>query len=297
MGAFLFLSSMISLFAPSNVNAQSDLDDSVDQGNSGVALTIANPTYSTATLIWVDQNGQNQTVGSIPARSESSIETSPGHLFLLQAGKTTSRYRVTDQRTQKIDLKQLAAAQKPKWLPGKKKRNPVQPGGPEAGDPAQNGVSVSKLTAAERQAALNFHNQVRAEVGVGGLAWSEQLAGVAQQWADHIAATGRMKHRPRSGAGASQFGENLAMGFDGSGGYTVSSGMHSWYQEKSTFRAGQAVTNGNLQAIGHYTQMVWAGSTQFGMGKAVIQSGPQRGWLIIVANYNPPGNYIGKTPY
>jgi len=280
-------------YTTQSANAQNNPNVSRDEGNFGAVLSISNPTNSAVTLIWVDHNGQNQPMGAIPAQNKVEMETTPGHLFLFRliTGQNL-QYRATAHRQQIVDLAQLAAAVQ---QPVRPNPMPVQPVAAPA--PAAGGVSVSKLTAAERQSALNLHNQVRAEVGVGQLTWSEQLAGVAQQWADHIAASGRMQHRPRSGAGASQFGENLAMGFDSSGGYTVISGINSWYQEKAAFRPGQTVSNGNLQAVGHYTQMVWKGSTQVGMGKAIIQTGPQRGWLIVVANYNPPGNFLGQAPY
>jgi len=41
---------------------------------------------------------------------------------------------------------------------------------------------------------------------------------------------------------------------------------------------------------GHFTQMIWRNSTELGMGMARDQTGK----VIIVANYNPPGNYIGQ---
>jgi hypothetical protein len=47
----------------------------------------------------------------------------------------------------------------------------------------------------------------------------------------------------------------------------------------------------------HYTQMVWQDTTEFGVGKAIIQTGEKKGWLIIVGNYNPTGNNYGKLPY
>jgi len=42
--------------------------------------------------------------------------------------------------------------------------------------------------------------------------------------------------------------------------------------------------------IGHFTQVVWKGSTELGIGKA---SG-RNGGTFVVANYNPPGNFGGQ---
>jgi pathogenesis-related protein 1 len=39
--------------------------------------------------------------------------------------------------------------------------------------------------------------------------------------------------------------------------------------------------------------MVWKETTHVGMGIAICKNGG----MIIVANYNPAGNYIGEKPY
>ena len=54
------------------------------------------------------------------------------------------------------------------------------------------------------QAMLDAHNAIRARVGVPPLVWSDQLAQVAQDWANHLIATGSFRHRPDN-----RYGENL----------------------------------------------------------------------------------------
>jgi hypothetical protein len=39
--------------------------------------------------------------------------------------------------------------------------------------------------------------------------------------------------------------------------------------------------------------MVWKNTTHVGVGIGVCKSGE----ILIVANYNPPGNYMGEKPY
>ena len=41
---------------------------------------------------------------------------------------------------------------------------------------------------------------------------------------------------------------------------------------------------------GHFSQLVWKSSNELGIGTAKSATGTK----IIVANYNPPGNYLGK---
>ena len=77
-------------------------------------------------------------------------------------------------------------------------------GGPSA-SPVQ-GQSPSSMP----QAMLEAHNVIRARVGVPPLVWSDQLAEVAQDWANHLIAMGGLSHRPNN-----RYGENI---------YTISGG-------------------------------------------------------------------------
>ena len=88
----------------------------------------------------------------------------------------------------------------------------------------------------------------------------------------------------------SLWGKNL---FGGGGrAYTALDAARDWYSEISKFHYG--VLNGsNWYASGHYTQMVWRNTTQVGMGQAVCSDGS----IVIVAEYDPPGNYMGQKPY
>jgi hypothetical protein len=38
-------------------------------------------------------------------------------------------------------------------------------------------------------------------------------------------------------------------------------------------------------------------TTEIGAGKAIIRAGERKGWLVIVCNYDPPGNITGEKPY
>ena len=60
-----------------------------------------------------------------------------------------------------------------------------------------------------------------------------------------------------------------------------------WYEEEGryNYRSAQFSTS-----TGHFTQVVWVGSTQMGAGKAVSSSGAQ----FVVARYSPAGNVRGK---
>lgn len=145
----------------------------------------------------------------------------------------------------------------------------------------------SKVPQAQAQPALDFHNAKRQAVGVGPLQWSTSLAGVAQNWANHLASTENcnLVHTQNN-----RYGENL---FGGSGmAFTALDAAQDWYSEIAKYHYG-VLTAANFAPTGHYTQMVWRSTTQVGMGQANCAGGA----VVIVAEYNPPGNVIGEKPY
>lgn len=46
--------------------------------------------------------------------------------------------------------------------------------------------------------------------------------------------------------------------------------------------------------MGHFTQVIWTGSTKVGCGQAASLG--KKGGVYTVCNYDPPGNYIGQFP-
>ncbi|MBS1681692.1 MAG: SCP-like extracellular [Bacteroidetes bacterium] len=156
--------------------------------------------------------------------------------------------------------------------------------------PQKTGSGVSQEDA---QAALDFHNKVRKDVGSPPLEWSEELAAYAQAWADNLAKNNNceMKHRPHDGSKWKQIhGENIFWGSASS--YNAKDASESWYSEIKDYKHGP-LTSGNWYATGHYTQLVWKNTKKVGIAQAVCSSGA----IIIVANYDPPGNYMGQKPY
>lgn len=174
---------------------------------------------------------------------------------------------------------------------------PAQPTTPPQSQPVPGNTggaisnTGSKMTAQEAQQMVAFHNQVRAEVGVGQVTWSPEIAQFAQQWADHLAQQGKFEHRPNN---QQKYGENLAAG--SSPNYRPIEGAQGWYGEKNLYPP-RAPFSVQLLPAGHYTQMVWRQTTQIGAGKAVCTRGQYKGWTIVVCNYNPRGNMQGQPAY
>ncbi|MEZ4365074.1 MAG: CAP domain-containing protein [Kofleriaceae bacterium] len=160
------------------------------------------------------------------------------------------------------------------------------PTGPAAG--ATPGVRVvgddvgatgpDSAPAGEPAAILTAHNRYRAAHCVPPLAWSAELAAVAQRWANHLRDAGcAFEHS------GDKYGENLAAGTTGYLG--AESSVDMWYREIELY---DFARGGFSMQTGHFTQVVWRGTTQVGCGSA--QCGGMTTW---VCNYDPPGNWEG----
>ncbi|MFC0518057.1 CAP family protein [Mucilaginibacter angelicae] len=145
-----------------------------------------------------------------------------------------------------------------------------------------NDTTGAWISAGDAQKVLDHHNMARKEVGVSPLTWSKELAAYAQQWADHLASTKTFSHRQNR-----KYGENIFMG---SGNYTPLDASLDWYSEKKGYTYSKIGGGGST---GHYTQMIWKKTTEVGVGVAIADNGD----IYVVANYSPPGNYIGEFPY
>lgn len=157
----------------------------------------------------------------------------------------------------------------------------------------------STLTAAEVAELVSFHNRARQEVGTAPVKWSPELAAFAQAWADELARTGTFKHRTHEpGPWQQKYGENIAFTRGEPPEVVVLKGAEMWYGEKKEYTPGTPIpADFSTFKAGHYTQMVWRDTTEIGAGKATIRTGDLKGAVVLVCNYNPPGNFIGKTPY
>jgi len=132
------------------------------------------------------------------------------------------------------------------------------------------------------------HNKYRSEVGAPNLRWSAELAASAQRWANQLAVLRQLKH-----SGTPGLGENLAFGTEGR--MSLAQLIDLWANEKQHFEDGafpDVSANGDWRSVGHYTQMVWKGTTEVGCG--IASSG---GNEYLVCQYSPQGNVAGEKAY
>jgi uncharacterized protein YkwD len=132
--------------------------------------------------------------------------------------------------------------------------------------------------------ALTAHNAIRSKVGVPPLAWSDELASVAQQWANKLLAANAFQHSEDD-----RYGENLYR-ISGPGATSSPSDVvKAWAAEYVYYRYANNTCTG---ICGHYTQIVWKETKAVGCG--VARNAEHEIW---VCNYAPFGNIIGERPY
>ncbi len=100
--------------------------------------------------------------------------------------------------------------------------------------PVTNSGTGSALSVKEADDFVKYHNRVRTEVGSPPVKWSSTLARFAQQWANHIAETGEITHRPSDGEWAQKYGENWAIG---TGDFDALSAAAFWEDEKTVLHS------------------------------------------------------------
>jgi hypothetical protein len=142
-----------------------------------------------------------------------------------------------------------------------------------------------------QQRILAAHNLERDDVGVQPMRWNASLAADAQQWADHLAQTGRFEHAPENRRAPE--GENLWAGTKGY--FSPEAMVNAWVREKRYFKPGtfpDNSTTGRVEDVGHFTQLAWRNSRE--VGCAVAAGGRED---ILVCRYSQAGNWIGEQPF
>ena len=136
---------------------------------------------------------------------------------------------------------------------------------------------------------MNLHNTTRKEVGLGPVAWNENIAAGARTWAnacgsDHSPDSIRMYN-------GILLGENLADGTEGY--YDMNKLYVLWDEEKTAWTPGTKVGDEGDAVVGHYTQIVNKNVTEIG---CACSKGCKDGNRHCVCRYNPI-QLTGDVPY
>lgn len=133
------------------------------------------------------------------------------------------------------------------------------------------------------ETCLKWHNNYRALHGVPPLTLSKTLNKYAEEWAKKLAAEDSFRHRSDH-----KYGENIFMQWSSSSSFKIKGNapVESWYSEIKDHTFG---IDRPGSGSGHFTQVIWKESKQLGVGKARSKSGK----ILVVCNYDPPGNLLG----
>jgi hypothetical protein len=140
---------------------------------------------------------------------------------------------------------------------------------------------------------LAAHNRERAALGIPPLAWDKKLARDAASYALHLAELGKLEHYENDPTDPDPQGENLWAGTSGYYGPEQMVGL--WIAEKADFKPGIFPNNsksGDLENVGHYTQLTWRSSHSVGCAAA---RGAEDDFLV--CRYSEGGNVIGERPF
>ncbi|ERE78281.1 C-type lectin domain family 18 member A-like protein [Cricetulus griseus] len=163
------------------------------------------------------------------------------------------------------------------------------------------GPALQALSRKESFLILSLHNRLRSQVqppaaNMQRMDWSESLAQIAQARAAlcNTSVTPNLASAPRH---TPQVGWNVQLLPKGSASFVEV--VNLWFAEGLQYRHGDAECAPNATCT-HYTQLVWATSSQLGCGKHLC-SVDQAAMEAFVCAYSPGGNWDlnGKTiaPY
>lgn len=133
------------------------------------------------------------------------------------------------------------------------------------------------------------HNFWRKQVKTAPLAWSDELAREAREWALTLMRRGVLEHHPDS-----QHGQNIAW-FAGER-MNPTAVVDHWGNEVEFYDPEKNACLDGAECR-HYTQIVWKDTQQVGCAPAWGEHpkyGIQEFW---VCNYSPAGNMEGLRPY
>lgn len=135
---------------------------------------------------------------------------------------------------------------------------------------------------------LEAHNVERRRLGVPELIWSDNLADDARVWARYLSDSGAFDHDPNR----DHQGENLWAG--GGRPYSPEEMVGLWIAERADYQPGvfpNVSRTGNWADVGHYTQLIWRGTTHLG---CAVEGDTDRS--VLVCRYGPSGNVLGSRP-
>ncbi len=163
--------------------------------------------------------------------------------------------------------------------------------------PTPSPVRTSSLFSTK--AMLDAHNAVRSQKGLAPLVWSDTLAQSSQKWGDKLTSQKcDFYHDPDS-----EYGENLFWKWisdsNNRGLISTPEDAVTWWADEEQIYNHTKNTCKKGKDCGHYTQIVWADTTEVGCSVSTCfdKRNDNTQTDFWVCRYNPPGNIEGEWPY
>ncbi|CAI0458575.1 unnamed protein product [Linum tenue] len=135
---------------------------------------------------------------------------------------------------------------------------------------------------------LAAHNAARAAVGVPPLTWSPKLSAAAVR-------TARLQARCQfANLTGSQYGANQMWSSGGGAAAPAPRAVVGKWVAEGKYYDHRSNTCASGHMCGVYTQVVWRKSGQLGCGSATCVKDKAS---LTICFYDPPGNYVGESPY
>ncbi|WVR08173.1 hypothetical protein IAU60_005219 [Kwoniella sp. DSM 27419] len=253
---------------------------SFTQGDEGVtgasAPTEASSTQALAAIVTDEASADAALQAELDAWS-ASVAASWAHAYGGQQGITETQ---TAQYAQPTSESTTDPAQQPEQTGEPMSSATASATGTSysAAPAATTGSSSTGDGDSDSATFVDFHNQARAKYGAGPVTWNDELATYARQ---HASVCGSMTHT------GGPYGENLAAGTAGA--YDVNALQTMWMSEAPDYDPS------NPLSAGHFTQVVWQGTTEIGCAAIDCPEGTQMaGQTYVMCEYKPQGNIIGE---
>ncbi|XP_063221286.1 venom allergen 5-like isoform X2 [Bacillus rossius redtenbacheri] len=159
----------------------------------------------------------------------------------------------------------------------------------------------ASLNDKERQDILHIHNSIRMDIANGNvnlsshlqaadmmqLVWDDELAAVAQVWADQCS----YQHDSCRRVGRFEVGQNVAMrtGRTQFPAEDMYRNIDMWFEEVEKL-APNIIDEYTSSESDHFTQLAWAATGAVGCGASIYRSGEAEYTELLVCNYGPSGN-------
>lgn len=256
------------------VTAGSEPDQGSSAPDDGVATAVV---YRTA---YVDQYGNLLNVASDSAQSSAAAAptntAASSHSHASASTVVYSTSFITTSTSAPTTLQVSSSSTTPAASAPSSSPTPESTSAPQAPSsaPQPTPSAPSSNLDSFAQSVLDTTNKYRAQHGAAALTWSNELASYAKKYLDNQNCVFAHSGGP--------YGENLAMGYS-----SVSSAIDAWYNEVSSYDYSNP---GFSMSTGHFTQLVWKGTTQVGCYSYDCGSSGQ----FVACEYSPAGNVLGN---